>query len=46
MGILIHEPEVKWTAAEATARRLTERHYRKGQGRMGYCDPALAGRER
>lgn len=32
MGILIHEPEVKWTAAQATARRLNERHYSRLRG--------------
>ena len=36
MGILIGEPQVKWTAAQATARRLNYRHY-KSVMRCEFC---------
>ena len=36
MGILIHEPEVKWTAAQATARRRRDRQY-KSVMRCEFC---------
>lgn len=36
MGILIHEPEVKWTAARATAQRLNHRHYKSAM-RCEFC---------